>query len=45
MENWWNDTDRGETEVGAEKPFAILVCTPQIPHGLAWNWADRKQIA
>jgi hypothetical protein len=45
MERWWNNTDGGETEVLGEQPFAILLCPPQTAHGLAWNWADRRQIA
>ena len=30
MEHWWNDTDRGETEVFGEKSLALPLCSPQI---------------
>jgi len=28
MEHWWNDTD-GETEVLAEKPVPVSLCSPK----------------
>jgi hypothetical protein len=34
MEHWWNEIDRGKTEVLGEKPVPLLRCPPQIPHGL-----------
>jgi hypothetical protein len=30
MEHWWNESDRGKTEVLGEKPVPVPLC----PHGL-----------
>jgi hypothetical protein len=34
MEALWNDIDRGITEELGEKSVTMLLCPPQIPHGL-----------
>jgi len=41
MQQWWNDTGRGEAEVLGAKRVSLSFCTLQIPHGGAWNrtWA------
>jgi hypothetical protein len=31
VEHWWNDTDRGKTEVLGEKPVTVSLCAPQTP--------------
>jgi len=36
MEHGWNNTV-GKTEVPREKPFLLPLCSPPIPHGLAWD--------
>ena len=35
MEQWWNDTDGGKTEVPREYTVPVPLCPPHIPHGLA----------
>jgi hypothetical protein len=30
MELWWNDTDRGKTEVLGETPAQVTLCPSQI---------------
>jgi hypothetical protein len=32
---WWNDTDRKKLKDLGEKPIAVPLCPPQIPHGKA----------
>ena len=39
MEQWWNDTDRGKTEVLGQKPVPVPLSRPQISNGLTWNQA------
>jgi hypothetical protein len=34
VEYWWNDTDK-ENSKYSEKNLPL--CSPQIPHGLAWD--------
>jgi hypothetical protein len=34
-EHWWNDTDRGKTEVLGEKPVTVPLCPPYSSRGLA----------
>jgi hypothetical protein len=36
-QHWWNDTERGLTEVRGEKPSPVLLCPPKIPQKLAWD--------
>lgn len=31
LDHWWNDNDR------RQKPVAVPLCTPQIPHTLSWE--------
>ena len=37
MAHWWNDTDRGETELFEEKSVRVPHCPPKIPYILEWN--------
>jgi len=37
VEQRWNDTDRGKSEVLREKPVPVPVSPPQFPQGLAWG--------
>ena len=32
MEHWWNDTDRGKTEILGRRRVTMTLCSPQIPH-------------
>ena len=34
--HWWNYSDRGKQVVG-QRPVSVLLCPPEIPHGLAWG--------
>ena len=37
MENWWNNTDRGNTEILRENPVPMSFCALQISRGMTWN--------
>jgi hypothetical protein len=37
MAHWWNDTDRGKTDVLGEKPVTVPLCPPQISYVLSWD--------
>jgi hypothetical protein len=34
IEQWWNDTERGKSEVLGEKTVPVPFCPTKIPHGL-----------
>jgi len=38
MEHLCNGTDWGKPKYPEKKPVPVPLCTPQIPHGLAWVW-------
>jgi hypothetical protein len=37
MEQWWNDTDSGKTEVLEGKSISASLCPPLVSHGLVSN--------
>jgi len=38
MEDWWNNTGGGKTELLEENVAAWPLCPPQIQRGMAWDW-------
>jgi hypothetical protein len=36
MENFWNDVERRKLK-HMEKGLSVILCAPQILHGLAWD--------
>jgi len=34
METWWNESTHGITKMLTEIPVQMLLCPPQIPHGM-----------
>jgi len=37
IEHWWNDAERGKTEIFRAKLIPLQFCTPKISHELAHN--------
>jgi hypothetical protein len=37
IEQWWNDTDSGETDVLGGNPVPLPLCPPLVSHGLVSN--------
>ena len=42
MEQWWNDTDRGKTEVLGEKHYTAWVVDKLMSKEQCWNDSDRR---